>query len=51
MGETGYFVTFRNTDPLFAVDLSDPENPKLTDYLKIPGFSAYLHPYGDGKML
>lgn len=51
MGKTGYFVTFRNTDPLFAVDLSDPENPKITDYLKIPGFSAYLHPYGDGKLL
>ncbi len=51
MGETAYFVTFRNTDPLFAVDLSDPENPEITDYLKIPGFSAYLHPYGDGKLL
>ena len=50
-GETAYFVTFRNTDPLFAVDLSDPENPKVTDYLKIPGFSAYLHPYGDDKLL
>ena len=51
MGDTAYFVTFRNTDPLFAVDLSDPENPEITDYLKIPGFSAYLHPYGDGKLL
>ena len=51
MGDWGYFVTFRNTDPLFAVDLSDPENPEITDYLKIPGFSEYLHPYGDGKLL
>ena len=51
MGDTAYFVTFRQTDPLFAVDLSDPENPKITDYLKIPGFSAYLHPYSDGKLL
>ena len=51
MGDTAYFVTFRNTDPLFAVDLSDPENPEITDYLKIPGFSAYLHPYGDNKLL
>jgi uncharacterized secreted protein with C-terminal beta-propeller domain len=51
MGETAYFVTFRNTDPLFAVDLSDPENPTITDYLKIPGFSAYLHPYGDNMLL
>ena len=51
MGDTAYFVTFRNTDPLFAVDLSDPENPEILDYLKIPGFSAYLHPYGDDKLL
>ena len=51
MGETAYFVTFRNTDPLFAVDLSDPENPEIMDYLKIPGFSAYLHPYGEDKLL
>ncbi len=51
MGDTAYFVTFRNTDPLFAVDLSDPENPEITDYLKIPGFSAYLHPYSDGLLL
>ena len=51
MGESAYFVTFRNTDPLFAVDLSDPENPRITDYLKIPGFSAYMHPYGDDMLL
>lgn len=51
MGKTGYFVTFRNTDPLFAVDLSNPEEPEILDYLKIPGFSAYLHPYGDGQLL
>ncbi|MDD2980118.1 MAG: beta-propeller domain-containing protein [Hespellia sp.] len=51
MGDSGYFVTFRQTDPLFSVDLSDPENPKILDYLKIPGFSEYLHPYGDGQLL
>lgn len=51
MGDIAYFVTFRNTDPLFAVDLSDPEKPEILDYLKIPGFSAYLHPYGDDKLL
>lgn len=51
MGETGYFVTFRETDPLFSVDLSDPENPEIIGSLKIPGFSDYLHPYGDGKLL
>lgn len=51
MGDTGYFVTFRQVDPLFSVDLSDPENPKIIGQLKIPGFSDYLHPYGEGKLL
>ncbi len=51
MGDWGYFVTFRNTDPLFAVDLSDPENPEITDYLKIPGFSEYMHPYDENHLI
>lgn len=51
MGEAGYFVTFRQMDPLFSVDLSDPENPEILGKLKIPGFSEYLHPYGKGKLL
>ena len=51
MGDTGYFVTYRQVDPLFSVDLSDPKNPKILGELKIPGFSEYLHPYGDGKLL
>lgn len=51
MGETGYFVTFRQVDPLFSVDLSDPEKPEIIGELKIPGFSQYLHPYGDGLLL
>ena len=51
MGEVGYFVTFRQTDPLFSVDLSDPANPKVLGELKIPGFSTYLHPYGEGLLL
>lgn len=51
MGDTGYFVTFRQMDPLFSVDLSDPENPKIIGRLKIPGFSDYLHPYGEGQLL
>lgn len=38
MGDTGYFVTYRQVDPLFSVDLSDPENPKILGELKIPGF-------------
>lgn len=50
-GNTGYFVTYRNTDPLFSVDLSDPANPVILGQLKIPGFSNYLHFYGDNIML
>lgn len=51
MGDVGYFVTYRQMDPLFSVDLSDPANPKILGELKIPGFSDYLHPYGEGKLL
>lgn len=51
MGETGYFVTYRQIDPLFSVDLSDPKNPEVLGELKIPGFSEYLHPYGEGLLL
>lgn len=49
-GDVGYFVTFRQVDPLFAVDLSNPRNPEILSALKIPGFSEYLHPYGDGLL-
>lgn len=51
MGDTAYFVTFKETDPLFSVDLSDPEHPSILGALKIPGFSEYLHYYGDGLLL
>lgn len=51
MGDVAYFVTFRQVDPLFSADLSDPSNPKIIGKLKIPGFSAYLHPFGEGKLL
>lgn len=51
MGEMAYFVTFRRVDPLFAADLSDPANPVMVGQLKIPGFSEYLQPYGDGLLL
>lgn len=50
-GTTGYFVTFRQTDPLFSVDLSDPEDPKVLGELKISGFSSYLHFYGENLLL
>ncbi len=51
MGDKGYIVTFRNMDPLFVFDLSDPQNPKVTGELKIPGFSNYLHPVGEDLIL
>lgn len=46
-----YFVTYKNTDPLFTVDLSDPENPVVMDELKLPGHSDYLHPVTDTLLL
>jgi len=49
-GPLAYFVTFRQVDPLFAVDLSDPRDPIVLSALKIPGFSQYLHPYADGLL-
>ncbi len=51
MGDIAYFVTFRNVDPLFSVDLSDPANPTILGQLKIPGFSNYLHIYENGLLL
>lgn len=50
-GEVGYFVTFEQVDPLFSVDLSNPAAPKIIGALKIPGFSEYMHFWGEGKML
>jgi hypothetical protein len=49
--ETGYVVTFRQTDPLYTVDLSRPAEPRVAGELKILGYSAYLHPVGDGLLL
>jgi uncharacterized secreted protein with C-terminal beta-propeller domain len=51
MGNTGYVVTFRQTDPLYVIDLSDPGHPRMQGELKIPGYSAYLHPVGEGLLL
>lgn len=51
MGDTGYMVTFRTIDPLFVLDLADPTAPSVAGELKIPGFSNYLHPVGDGLIL
>lgn len=51
MGPVGYVVTFRQTDPLYVIDLSDPTAPAAVGELKIPGFSSYLHPAGDGRLV
>jgi hypothetical protein len=50
-GTTGYVVTFRQTDPLYTLDLADPAAPRVAGELEIPGYSAYLHPIGDGLLL
>jgi hypothetical protein len=44
-------VTFRQTDPLYAIDLTDPDEPELMGELKIPGFSEYLHPLGGRRLI
>ena len=49
-GAVGYFVTFERIDPLFSVDLSDPKNPKIQGALKIPGFSTYMHIFGENRL-
>ena len=50
-GDYGFVVTFRQTDPLYTLDLSDPAAPRVVGELKVPGFSAYLHPVGPGLLL
>lgn len=49
-GEMVYFVTFRETDPLFAADLTDPAAPVIRSALKLPGYSSYLHLWSDGLL-
>jgi hypothetical protein len=50
-GPVGYVVTFRLTDPLYTLDLADPAHPRVTGALEIDGYSAYLHPVGNGRLL
>ncbi|WP_143657858.1 beta-propeller domain-containing protein [Embleya scabrispora] len=50
-GPIAYVVTFRQTDPLYTIDLSDPRNPRTVGELKINGYSAYLHPIADGRLI
>jgi hypothetical protein len=51
LGDRGYVVTFRQTDPLYVIDLADAEHPRVAGELKIPGYSAYLHPAGDHRLI
>ena len=51
MGNTAYVVTFVQTDPLFVIDLTDPVKPEIKGEVKLPGFSSYLHPVGDGLLV
>jgi len=50
-GDVATVVTFRQTDPLYTVDLSVPTAPRVLGELKVPGYSAYLHPLGGGLLL
>lgn len=50
-GEIAYVVTYRQMDPLFSINLSDPTNPTVIGALKIPGFSTYLHKWDDNKLI
>mgnify|MGYP002855197117 CR=1 FL=1 len=51
MDDKAYLVTYKNTDPLFVVDLSNPKSPKILGELKIPGYSTYLHPYDENHLI
>lgn len=49
--DTGYIVTFRQTDPLYRIDFSNPQKPKITSELKINGYSEYLQSFGEDKLV
>ncbi len=51
MGDKAYMVTFKETDPLFVIDVADPRNPHVLGELKIPGFSNYLHPISETHLI
>jgi uncharacterized secreted protein with C-terminal beta-propeller domain len=51
MQDRAYLVTFKQTDPLFVIDLKNPRSPKVLGELKIPGFSNYLHPYDNNYLI
>lgn len=51
IADKGYVVTFKQVDPLFVIDLSNPEKPEVKGELKIPGYSSYLHPYDENHII
>jgi uncharacterized secreted protein with C-terminal beta-propeller domain len=51
IGPRGYVVTFKQTDPLYSIDLADPRHPRVTGALKITGFSSHLQPVDDGRLI
>jgi len=51
IGNRAYMVTFKSIDPLFVIDLKNPENPEVLGYLKIPGYSDYMHPYDENHII
>jgi inhibitor of cysteine peptidase len=51
MGDKCYLVTFRQVDPFFVLDMSNPADPKVAGELKIPGYSSYLHPYDENHVI
>lgn len=51
MGDKVYVVTFRQVDPFYVIDLANPKSPEVLGYLKIPGYSSYLHPYDENHII
>ena len=51
MGSRCYLVTFKQVDPLFVIDLTNPGEPKVLGELKITGYSEYLHPYDENHVI
>lgn len=51
IGKVGYIVTFKEIDPLFVIDLSNPTKPEIKGELKIPGYSSYIHPYDETHII
>jgi uncharacterized secreted protein with C-terminal beta-propeller domain len=51
LGDKAYMVTFRQVDPLYVIDVSDADDPRVLGYLKVTGYSSYLHPYDENHLI